>query len=363
MFQQPHIFWFTLNEGGVLSAQCRSQFVLHHIQAKHGFTFDWVQPSWRLDQLIYFLFVFSKILISTSQHPIVIQGGGTRGFFSLLVRLVVRIRPENTYYDIDDAEWIKDSAPHTHFFLRRVSAVVAGNPALAGYAKKYNQQVIVFPTVPLPATQKQRIIQQRFSIGWVRSTGTDAQQQQEDFRGLQELIFSAVIAIAQPVRLVLIGLNSPKQRRETKAFFAPYPHVELLMPSAAETGSTASVLRWMGGVNVAVCPSVDGAFKGFQSAFGAKQFLKMGVPVLASRSAEFPFLIRHEENGFLCDSSADFADYLHLIANKSKEQMEVIRMHCLVSHSPCEERVTRLSYAKLFFAGYNRVLLKGDVRT
>jgi glycosyltransferase involved in cell wall biosynthesis len=361
MIQQPHIFWFAFNEGEARSAQCRSQFVLHHIQAKHGFTFDLVQASWRLDQLMYFLFVFVKIVFSSANHPLVIQGAGARGFFSFLVRQLVKFRPRNTYYDIDEAEWLKDSAPHTHFFLRRVSTVLAGNAALAAYAKKYNQQVVLLPTVSPEIVFEASGKHQRFSIGWVRNDGADTLQQEVSFQGLHELIYPAVVALSRPVRLVLIGINSTKERRETRAFFAPYPHVELVMPTAEEVDSPASLARLMSSVHVAVCPSLDNEYEGFQSAFFAKQFLKLGVPVLASRLAEFLFLIQHGENGFLCDCSADFADYLYQLAAKNEVEMEVVRLHCMASYSPDQERLAGLAYAKLFFSGYNSALLKGNV--
>jgi len=91
-----------------------------------------------------------------------------------LMLMIQRFKPR-IVFDLDDAIYLQDQVrENLIMMLKSASIVVAGNNYLATYARKYNQNVVVIPTVVdtnyyYPSNTNRHRYKSRIVIGWIGS--------------------------------------------------------------------------------------------------------------------------------------------------------------------------------------------------
>ena len=91
-----------------------------------------------------------------------------------LMLMIQRFNPR-IVFDLDDAIYLQDQVrENLIMMLKSASIVVAGNNYLATYARKYNQNVVVIPTVVdtnyyYPSNTNRHRYKSRIVIGWIGS--------------------------------------------------------------------------------------------------------------------------------------------------------------------------------------------------
>lgn len=177
-------------------------------------------------------------------------------------------------YDFDDAFYLRYTATSglgrfrsllgTKFdhVMKHAAAVTAGNNTLASYAKAFNQNTQLLPTVVdtsryLP---KLRSKGREFVIGWIGSPSTAP---------YLEMVHAPLSRLGQegPVRLVVIG-----------GYCADIPNVSVEHREWAEGEEVGAINEF----DVGIMPLPDDAWARGKCAFKLIQYLACGVPAVAS---------------------------------------------------------------------------------
>jgi glycosyltransferase involved in cell wall biosynthesis len=109
--------------------------------------------------------------LARSQDVLYVQ---KRVFPEAVLKLVHRINP-HIIYDLDDAVYLRPALQHhVDAILRAATIVVAGNEYLAAYARKFNERVVIIPSVVdtdwyLPPSGARHPGDDRVIIGWIGS--------------------------------------------------------------------------------------------------------------------------------------------------------------------------------------------------
>jgi glycosyltransferase involved in cell wall biosynthesis len=214
-------------------------------------------------------------------------------------------------FDFDDAIWKHQPgsslAARLHFLgkirstLRRCAAVSAGNDYLADFARSYNANVFVVPTTielddyPVIAEPDG---DGRFVVCWTGSTST-----------LRHFILArpALEAVAAKVPLtVKVICNEPPQVpiEGAKTVFVPW----------TEEGEACEV----GACHAAIMPLPDDEFARGKCGLKALQAMATGRPVVISPVGMNCKLIRQGENGYLADTSEEYAARLLELAGSGE---------------------------------------------
>lgn len=213
------------------------------------------------------------------------------------------ILPKNYIYDFDDATFLshlnrkpkvlwsfsKNKIPR---LIQNAKGVLAGNLHLADYAKKYNSNVIVFPSVVNPEIHKptKNSVNKVFTVGWVGSPSTESY--------LQEVINAlTTLASEKPLRLVVIGGN-----------IEPVQNVEVIV----KKWSSSNEVKEINSFDVGIMPIPKNEWALGKCAFKAITYMSCGKPVVATNYGTNKIIVS-KQVGFLANSEADWIHYLRVL--------------------------------------------------
>lgn len=203
-------------------------------------------------------------------------------------------------YDFDDAFFLKHTlkrfSPVRTLLknkyvpvIRRAAAVTAGNEYLLEYAKRWNKNSYLLPTVLetgryVPAPNKDPRV---FTVGWVGSPST-AIYLSELFEPLEELGREAA------VRFIAVGGRCPA-----------IPGIEVVNLPWSE----ATEIDVINTFDVGVMPLFDYEWEKGKCGFKLIQYMACGVPAIASPIGVNAHIVA-ESSGLLASSSADWLSAL-----------------------------------------------------
>jgi glycosyltransferase involved in cell wall biosynthesis len=217
---------------------------------------------------------------------------------------MARLERRPIIFDLDDAVWVGYASPtygallsrllkapgKTHFTLTAAARVIAGNPFVAEYARRYNARTDVVPTVvdtdqfrPAPATARATPV-----LGWI---GTHSSLQ------YLRAIVPALQRLAARRRFVLRVVGATLDD-------APGVTVENVPWSLAR-----EVLDFQA-LDIGLYPLVEDDWSQGKSGFKAIQYMACGVPVVASPVGVTCDMIRHGENGLLARDNQQWEEQL-----------------------------------------------------
>lgn len=205
-------------------------------------------------------------------------------------------------FDLDDAVWVPYASPtygatlsrlfkapaKTLFTLSAARAVIAGNDFIARFARRFNDQVDVVPTVvdteiyrPVPRHNPVPV------LGWI---GTPSS--------------------AQYLRAIVPAL----QRLAADRQFV----VKIVGGTVDAPGVPVETLPWrldrevadFQGLDIGLYPLIEDAWSQGKSGFKAVQYMACGVPVVASPVGVTTEMITDDRNGYLARSEDDWVRIL-----------------------------------------------------
>jgi glycosyltransferase involved in cell wall biosynthesis len=252
-----------------------------------------------------------------------------------LIRRVVR-RP--LVFDLDDAvfvpyisptygrlaTWLKCQWKSTPI-LEMAAHVVAGNQYLADFARRYNENVTVVPTVVDPdkfaAAAREPAADGRLVVGWIGSHST-ARQLELIAPALQQVarrrsFVFRVVGAGQPVHIPGVNVDNRQWQLDTE-------------------------IREFRSLDIGVYPLLSDRWALGKCAFKAIQYMAAGVPCVCSPVGMNTEVVEHGENGLFASSVDEWVDALEALLTDGslRERLAeagkqtVIERYSLQQHAP-----------------------------
>lgn len=209
-------------------------------------------------------------------------------------------------YDFDDSIWLLDvSAANKGFgwlkrpqktaeIIQASSLVFAGNEYLANYARTFNKQVLVVPTVLKTAdvnyTYFNKIVNDPLVIGWIGSTTTI-----KHIEWAQPILKRVLDDFFGKVKLVVVADKKPLLNDIDFEFRVWSPEVEKQLLTSMDIG---------------IMPLPDDEWTRGKCGFKGLQCMSYGIPVVMSAVGVNSQIISHGENGFLANDLTDWTEML-----------------------------------------------------
>lgn len=326
MGKPSYIYWFAYYNIESISVRYRGTYVLDELRNGHGIPSAIVYPGYSPGKVFKFLFVFiSALWFRKKDSVIVIQKLYTKGPYCKWLKYLIRKQPDNTIYDIDDAEYVKFGSETIDHFMENCSMTIVASEALEQYATKRSNNVVhlTSPVIDHDLIKKKR--NEVIIVGWIGWHGIYHKEAMATtvFPALKELEFS--------VRFVMLGVRDRSSADEIVSEFAEYDHIQVDIPLEVNWLDELSVYEIVKGFDVSVAPLLNNEIHRAKSAFKLKQCFSCGVPGLASRIGENNTFLIDGENGFFCDDHHEFAKRLRQIKSMSDVEYEALMQGSLNS--------------------------------
>lgn len=282
------------------SVRYRLKYPLERLKKEHGISYDLIHPGYDAKNLWRFVRIFCLILLFRKRNSaIIFQKIYTKGIYATALKILLFFRPANTFYDIDDAEYIRHSPETVRYFMKHCKGCLTGSETLRQYALQFNPNSVVLTSPIIEHKEIKTTRNQLFTIGWVGFySGHRA--------NLHEILFPAILTLNVPIKLVLLGVRKAEHRTEVYDFFRKNEFVEVEIPENINWLDEECVYRRIKAFDVGVSPLLDNEFNRAKSAFKLKQYLSAGVPTLSSPIGENLRFMTDGVEGYFCDSPETF---------------------------------------------------------
>lgn len=321
-----HIYWFAYYGLSSPSVRYRALFPLQDFNANRDITYDLVLPGYKIKNLLQFFKVYFSILFFRKKNSIiVIQRIQSRFIYAFLLKLLIRIRNDNTIYDLDDADYLDTDPATIYYFAKHCSAIAAGSERIKKHLEAFNRNVfhVTSPVVDLGICKGKR--NQKFTIGWIGDFGG------EHRRCLEELLFPVLVDIDFPVTLVLMGIKTYEEKTQVLEQFTFSKTISLEIPMDIDWANECSIQQEISRFDVGIATLSNKPIQLSKSGIKAKQYLNNGVPTISSDLKENNRFVRHEKNGFLCTTSEEFLRSIRHLRDMDDSNYELMVTEALNS--------------------------------
>ena len=247
---------------------------------------------------------------------IVVQKLVSNRFYAKALKVLFLLHRKNTLFDLDDAEHIRSDTKSLFFFLKQSAAVCVGSDALKTYCEQFNPNVFILTSPVVDHPHKKTKRNGKLHIGWVGDFG-NGKQISVPFShktSMYKLFFPELKKLQRPVKFSIIGVKNEPDIQEIRDYFEGCDHIELVIPEGLNWKQDLWVYPEIAKFDVGVAPMVDHPYNHAKSAFKSKQYLSVGVPVVASDVGENVKFVEDRKNGFLIQEEAGFLSALERIA-------------------------------------------------
>jgi len=212
---------------------------------------------------------------------------------SLLCFLARRLHGARIVYHIDDALYLHTDARHFQRRIAMADLVLTGNPELAAYARRWNANVTTFEgaldlAYYVPAERRDG---DAVMIGWA---GTDPANVAD---------MPAVMARMPRDLDVRFRIVGPEGARGVWG-----PRIE------HRRWSLEREVENLRSFDIGVMPLGDTAYNRAKEGFKLKQYMAVGIPVVASPVGKNVELVQNGVNGFFARTEQEWAEKLALLA-------------------------------------------------
>ncbi|MDP2235270.1 MAG: glycosyltransferase [Bacteroidales bacterium] len=297
------IYWFAYYNLDAPSVRYRGKYPLEYLKKRYNINSYFIISSYKPNKILLFLRAyFSALLFRKSNSLIVIQRIHSHFIYATLLKFLIKVQPANTFYDIDDADYL-DFPPKTiYHFIKNCSGVFVGSRELAKNLSKFNKNILL-NTSPTPdhvivKTKKNSVL----TIGWI---GDFAGEHKE---ALMNFFFPALKELPFEIKLVILGVGRKHESdfQFLKDYFKSATNINLEMPRNIDWNNETDIQKRITEFDFGVATILDNELHRSKSAFKLKQYLNNGVPVLSSDIPENNYFVNEGVNGFLCSTTEKF---------------------------------------------------------
>jgi glycosyltransferase involved in cell wall biosynthesis len=260
-----------------------------------------------------------------------------RIFPECVLKLVRRINP-HIIYDLDDAVYLRPALrPRVDAILRAAAIVVVGNENLATYAREFNKQVVVIPSVVdtdlyLPPSGARHLGDDRVIIGWIGSDPNrgDLASMKPVFDWLGQRYGGGVV-------LRTIGRRPLVMETMLDLEFVPWT----LETSRGELQE----------FDIGIMPLEDNDWNQGKCGFKLIQYMAVGTAAVASPVGVNREIVQDKETGYLAQATEEWT---HSLASLVEDRTLRLQMGC-----SSRERVERCYSLKAVLPTLTDVLRRG----
>jgi len=317
-----YIYWFAYYNFDSPSVRYRAKYPLEYIKKNHYVGYSLVIPSYRPSYIFLFIRAyFSALLFRRKNSMIVIQRVNSHFVYSTLLKVLVFIRRKNTFYDLDDADYLEHPPSTIFYFVKKCSAVIVGSVELKNYLLSRNN-LIYINTSPVPDAFVYKVNKSKiFTIGWIGTFGGGLRE------SLVKDFFPAVSELSFPCRFVILGVRNETDKLFILNYFSHHKNIELEIPLEINWKNELNIQHRIAEFDVGIATILDTELHRSKSAFKLKQYMNNGVPVLSSDLPENNRFIQRGFNGFLCRSQEEFKKYLNELNEMPSGKYSQLSVH------------------------------------
>jgi glycosyltransferase involved in cell wall biosynthesis len=339
------VYWFAFYNLDSPSVRNRGRYPIDLLKEKHGIGAYFVMPGYQPTYILRFLCAYlSALLFRKKDSLIVIQRVHSNFIYSNLLKLLIKIRPKNTVYDLDDADYLEHPPDRIYSFIRNCSMVTVGSNELIKNLSHLNSSIVLntSPTVNLGVAKSAR--NKVFTIGWIGCYGGGHKQ------SLSVQLFPVLKELSFNIRLVLLGVTQESEYDKLINHFKDFEHIQLEIPQNIDWRNEREVQQRIAEFDVGIATLLDDELHRCKSAFKAKQCLNNGVPVLSSNLPENNLFVQSGKNGFLCSTPEDFKNRIIEIQTMEESQYSRLSENAKVS----AEEFSIAQYCEVLLSVYNQ---------
>lgn len=295
-----HIYWFCYFDTSEPSVRYRGTYLLSHLHEEYGIKYSICYPGYSIPRVLRFISLYFSVLFFRKKHSVIVfQKIRTNRVYATLLKLLLFLRPKDTVYDFDDADYLTFNKKTIDHFIKNCTICTTGSSALQDYAYQFNKNTIINTSPTITHSNKKKTKNSVLNIGWIGYY--DAHKE-----NIETLLIPAVTNLPFPIKLTLLGVTNPSDIEHLQATFKNHHNITIETPQQIDWNDEENIYKQISQFDVGVSPLLNNEKNRAKSAFKLKQYLCSGIPVLASPTGENRTHITHGENGFLCNDSDEF---------------------------------------------------------
>lgn len=309
------IYWFAYYNLDSPSVRYRAKYPLDFFKDNKGVGNYLIFPSYRSKGIYIFLKAYlSALFFRKPNSLIVIQRVQSNFIYSTLLKLLVRIKKQDTVYDLDDADYLEVNPKTINFFAKHCEKISAGSKQIENFLSQFNNQIIhtTSPIVDLEIVKTKR--NSIFTIGWIGGFGGEHKE------SLIELVFPALKELTFQIKLIVIGVIKLDDIEFIKNYFQDNLNIEIELPLEIDWNDEVDIQKRIVLFDVGISTLTNSEMQLSKSGIKAKQYMNNGVPVLGTNLPENNTVLVDGVNGFFCDTTSDFKERLFQFNNMTDNE-------------------------------------------
>lgn len=295
------IYWFAYYNLDSPSVRYRAKYPLDFFREHKRVESYLIVPGYKPSRIFLFLKAyFSALLLRRHNSLIVIQRVQSNFIYATLLKLLIRLRNQDTVYDLDDADYLVVNPKTILYFAKNCDKISAGSKQIEKYLSPFNHHIFhtTSPIVDLNIVKKRK--NAIFTVGWIGGFGGDHKD------SLIELVFPALKMLTYKVKLTIIGVSKLGDIEFIRNYFHDHSNVEVDLPLNINWNDEADIQRRIASFDIGIATLADSEMHLSKSGIKAKQYMNNGVPVLSTNLPENNTVVVDGMNGFFCSGINDF---------------------------------------------------------
>jgi len=306
------IYWFAYYNLDSPSVRYRAKYPLDFFREHKNVDSYLTIPSYKPKGIfLFFKAYFSALLFRKKNSLIVIQRVQSNFIYANLLKLLIRVRHNDTIYDLDDADYLEVNPKTIYYFSKYCEKISAGSIEIKNYLSQFNNQIVhtTSPIIDLGIIKTNKNVV--FTVGWIGGFGGEHKE------SLIELLFPALKELTFRMKFTIIGILKLEDIDFINKYFQSNTNIEIEIPLEIDWNNEIEIQSKIAAFDIGIATLKNSEMQISKSGIKAKQYMNNGVPVLSSNLPENNTVVIDGLNGYFCTTKRDFIEKLNLFYNMS----------------------------------------------